>query len=123
MQTLDIVKSKILAKWPDVLAIYVFGSFGSQYETRTSDLDIAIIPIESPDNITTWNLAQEIAIAINRDVDLVDLKKASTVFCYEILTTGKRIYCSDLEKTDSFENLSWSMYLRFNEERKDIING
>lgn len=106
---------------PDLIAIILFGSYGTPYERHESDLDLAILTNDSNDPVKLWNIAQEIAMKINKDVEIIDLQKASTVFCFDILTTGNLIYCSDELKFAKFDNLIMSMYLRFQEERKDIL--
>jgi predicted nucleotidyltransferase len=114
---LNNAKTKIVAAMPDVLAIYVFGSFGNKYERNDSDLDLAILPKNVTDSVVLWNLAQEIAIDINKDVDLIDLLEASTIFRYQIISTGFRFYCNDITQSDFIENCYTSMYLRFKEAR------
>ena len=46
---------------PEVIAIYVFGSFAQFYETKESDLDIAIFCEKKIDKVFLWKLAQKIA--------------------------------------------------------------
>ncbi len=120
---LSTVIKKIKDNYPQVQAIYLFGSFGTEYETRESDVDIALLLPQKGDAVSLWELAQEIAIELNRDIDLIDLRSASTVFQYQILMTGKRIFCLDNEYCDMFEMTCLSMYLRLNEERKSLIHG
>ena len=111
----------LIGKFPDLLAIYLFGSYSTPYETKESDIDLALITTKPLDSVILWNTAQQIAIEMNRDVDLIDLKEASTVFRYQVLTTGMRMYCTDPKECDAIENSYLSMYLRFQEERHDII--
>lgn len=109
----------------DLVAVVVFGSFGTDYERKDSDLDMAFLtekPNDYSDTVKTWNLAQEIAKTINRDVDLVNLRQISTVFSFQILTTGTLVYCSNELMFANFDNLVTSVYLRFQEERKDILD-
>ncbi len=115
---LNRIKQKILNAYPDIIAIYVFGSFGTKYERKDSDLDIAILPANPIDGVKLWYFAQELASEIDKDVDLIDLLQASTVFRYVIITTGKRIYCSDTNKSGEIESIYRSMYLRFKEDRE-----
>lgn len=114
----SIITRFILQSYPDVLSIYLFGSFGTAFETKESDVDIALLLPEKADSVALWEVSQKIAVEINRDVDLVDLRAASTVFQNQILSTGVRIYCKDEKQCDLFEHTCLSMYLRFNEERK-----
>ena len=118
---LDIAIARVTKKHPDVIALYVFGSFGTSYEKRDSDIDLAFFRNIESDNVETWHLAQEIASAVDKDIDLIDLQKASTVFRYQIFTTGTLIYCQNDILHARFENLVISMYLRFQEERKEIL--
>jgi len=120
-QILERSQQHILTAFPQVIAIYVFGSFDTQYETTDSDVDLAVLANEPLDQVELWRLAQDIAIDIRRNVEIIDLKEASTVFRFQVITTGKRFYCSDPKKCDATENVYLSMYLRFNEERSEII--
>ena len=119
---LDIAIDTIRKAYPDVIAIYVFGSFATAFENRESDVDLAFLRAKESDNVATWELAQEIARIIDRDVELIDLQKASTVFRYQIFATGTCVFCQHDVEHARFENLVISMYLRFQEERKEILN-
>lgn len=120
-QALNTAISEITETYPDVIAIYLFGSFATPFENKNSDVDLAILRDRETNTIELWELAQKIACKIDRDVDLIDLQKASTVFRYQIFTTGHPIYCQDERSLSWFENLVISMYLRFQEERKEIL--
>ena len=111
----------LLEAFPDLLAIYVFGSFGTKYETAESYLDIAILPLRLLNEVELWRLAQDLAEKIRRDVEVIDLLRASTVFRFQVITTSTRVYCSDPKQCDAIENTYLSMYLRLNEERAEII--
>lgn len=120
-EQLQVAIDEILNAFPRAVAVYRFGSFGTQYQRKESDLDLAILISESVDSLKLWNLAQGIASKINTDVEIINLFDASTVFRHQIVTTGTRVYCSDTKKADSVENNYISMYLRLNEERADIL--
>lgn len=120
-QTLNTAISEITEAYPDVITIYLFGSFATPFENKNSDVDLAILRERETNTIELWELAQKIACKIDRDVDLIDLQKASTVFRYQICTTGRPIYCQSELLLSRFENLVISMYLRFQEERKEIL--
>lgn len=121
---LDTAVQILQQKLPGLVAVIAFGSFGTEYERRESDLDLAVLteaPRDSIDVVKLWNIAQDIASTIGRDVEVINLRQASTVFCYQVLTTGTPIYCSNDLMLANFDNLSISMYLRLQEERKDIL--
>jgi len=74
----NIIISQINTKL-NTKAIYLFGSFAKGVATKSSDVDIAYLSDSSIDNVARWNLAQDIAIALKKDVDLIDLKQAHTI--------------------------------------------
>ena len=100
-----------------MLAIYVFGSFGTKYGRADSDVDLAILTQAAIDPVVLWDLAQKIAIDINRDVDLIDMNNASTIFRYVIISSGTRFYTKNALRTAFIENSYGSMYLRFKDDR------
>lgn len=112
----------IRAQFPTVWAIYLYGSFDTEYERPGSDLDLAVLLDHKEKPLPLWNLAQDIAVAIDRDVDLVDLREVSTVLQNQIITSERRIFCSEPKECDRLETAYLSMYLRFNEERKDWLD-
>jgi len=121
MKILDQAIAKIREAFPDVVAVYSFGSFGTKHETATSDLDLAILMKKKIDRVTLWELAQEIAIKIDKNVDLIDLLQTSTILRFQIINNGKRIYCKDKRTCDSFENTIDSEYLNFRQLRAELI--
>ncbi|MCE2572678.1 type VII toxin-antitoxin system MntA family adenylyltransferase antitoxin [Motilimonas eburnea] len=105
---------------PDVKLIYLFGSHANGSATANSDFDMAILPSAPLDNVQRFNLAQELAIQLDRDVDLVDLLNASTVMQMQVVTTGKLLF-GDPDVDVVFSAQIYSMYGRLQEDRKDII--
>ncbi len=117
-----IALKEIRDAFPNVKGVYVFGSFAKSEEGKESDLDLAILLDKPADKVKLWDTAQNIAIQIQRDVDLVDLLSATTVFQYQIITTAKRIDTLDFKACDSFEDLTYAMYVRFNESRQETLD-
>lgn len=120
-QQLKIAVDILCRSVPNVIAIVLFGSYGNVYETEQSDLDLAILSQSKLDVVALWDLSQNIATELNKDVDLIDLRSASTVFRFQVLSTGKLIYCSNQREFAFFENTAYAMYLNFQETRKDIL--
>lgn len=100
---------------------YIFGSCVKGNFRKESDIDIAIYGEEEFDDYTLFMKAQEIAVKLNRDIDLIDLKKVSTVFAVQIFSTGELIICNDINKKMEFEMNCLSQYAKLNEERAEII--
>lgn len=106
---------------PTIVGMYLFGSYGTAYERTDSDIDLAVLPVTPINPATLWQLAQRIAVIGKRNVDLIDLSNASTVFRFHIISVGQRIYCNDLLACELFETIVYSAYVRFNEERKELL--
>ncbi|WP_205668558.1 nucleotidyltransferase domain-containing protein [Ammoniphilus sp. CFH 90114] len=102
--------------------IILFGSMANGCAHRDSDIDIAFLSDEKQlDQYEVFLIAQELAAKLSRDVDLIDLKQASTVFQARIVHTGKAIYCTDELKKAKFEVKALKMYTKLNEERTEIL--
>lgn len=121
----DAIIEFVTNKFPQVLAIYLYGSFGTEDETLKSDVDIALqfsLGFKKPwTSWEFWSHAQELSILINRDVDLVCLNFVSTVFSYEILSTGRIIFETNRDEINLIESYYESRYLRFHESRMDLL--
>lgn len=77
---------------PDLLAVYLFGSRARDEARPDSDLDLAVLVEGKLEPMAAWDLAQTLAGLTGYDVDLVDLRSASTVMQYQIITTGTRLW-------------------------------
>jgi uncharacterized protein len=112
----------LLENMPDCRAIYRFGTWGTDAERPESDIDLAFLSGIPTDSVRRWELAQQLASLAGRDVDLVDLLTASTVLRMQVMANGERLYCSDSDEVDRFEDAVFSAYARLNEERREILN-
>lgn len=98
--------------------------FGSSVEGNThadSDIDLAVLPPQRLDPVRRFDLQEHFAIALRHDVDLVDLRAASTVMRLQIVSRGVLLACFDRAETDRFEMYTYSAYARLNEERRAIL--
>lgn len=107
---------------PDSQAIYRFGSWGSAAERPDSDIDLAVLPLTPLDPVQRWELAQKLASLARRDVDLVDLLRASTVLRMQVVANGQRLYTANVNEVEQFEDTVFSSYVRLNEERRGILD-
>ncbi len=106
---------------PTLQALYLFGSQKDGSAVSSSDVDIAYLSTKPLDNVVRWELSQQLARQLSKDVDLIELSQTNTVFRYQILSTGERLYGEGYE-VEAFETLAYSFYLRFQEERKPIVD-
>jgi len=98
--------------------IIVFGSYANNTYHSSSDIDIAFYSQMKIDNYQRWLLAEEIAIGMNKDVDLVDMQNANDVLKFEIVSTGKVILNHNM---DSFLDRCYTNYFVLNEDRREIL--
>lgn len=86
------VVSAIRSAFPNVLAIYTFGSRINATAHADSDLDLAVLVAGYAEPIRLWDLSGELADLTGCPVDLLDMRAASTVMQYQILRTGRRLW-------------------------------
>ena len=115
-QLVDVCKQTI----PDMKLLYLFGSYASNQAHKSSDIDIAILPIKKLSTVTRWEMQQTLAEKLQREVDLIDFLSASTVMQKEIISKGICLY-DDNQFKDVFEMQVMSMYQHLNEERSELL--
>ena len=87
-----------LRSWlPGLLAVYGFGSRVQGTARPDSDLDMAVLVAGHADPVWLWERAGELADVAGCPVDLLDLRAASTVMQYQIITTGVRWWALDAQ--------------------------
>ncbi|MBV1821784.1 type VII toxin-antitoxin system MntA family adenylyltransferase antitoxin [Clostridium cochlearium] len=101
--------------------VYIFGSAVNGNFNEDSDIDIAFLSDEEFTDYEVFIMAQELADIVKRDVDLINLKKASTVFKAQVVGTGEKIYCTDETRRMYFEMRAFKEYALLNEEREIIM--
>ncbi|MEG6520893.1 type VII toxin-antitoxin system MntA family adenylyltransferase antitoxin [Desulfotomaculum sp. 1211_IL3151] len=102
--------------------IVLFGSVVKGNLRESSDIDIAFLSDQHFSDYEIFMYGQDLADRIGRDVDLVDLNKASTVFQTQVISSGRVIYCEDERKRMQFYMLALKKYARLNEERQCIFD-
>jgi predicted nucleotidyltransferase len=118
---LDAIVDTLRRLIPGCVAIYLFGSHAAGTARRDSDIDLAVLAPAPLGDEERWHLAQTLAVALGRDVDLVDLRRASAVMRVQVLESGKLLFESDSTQRQEFEAIALSDYARLNEERQGIL--
>ena len=118
MQEQFIVET-LRAAWPEVTAIYLFGSFASGDQRPGSDIDLAVLGPGGA--FMPKNLYDQVQPTFDLDLDLIDLRSVSTVLQKEIVDKGRLLWDSDRFEREMFELFVWSSYQRLNEERSEIV--
>ena len=88
---------KLQSRLSNLLAVYGFGSRVQGTARPDSDLDMAVLVAGYVDPLPLWSLAGELADVAGCAVDLLDLRAASTVMQYQIITTGVRWWARDAQ--------------------------
>ncbi len=102
-------------------AIYLFGSQVNGLANSESDIDIAILCSEPFPAESRWKFSQTLANLLHQDVDILDLKQASTVMQCQVIQTGRRIFCKNPTRNAFFEMYTLSDYIQLNEQRSGIL--
>ncbi len=118
---IDQVVSLLQAKVPSLRAVYLFGSGVTDTYSEESDVDLAALAEDTIGNKLIWDLKYELAELLKREVDLVDLKDASMVLKMQVVSAGIRVYEADYQAAEAWDSLVYSMYLTFNDDRKEIL--
>ena len=93
----DRLVSQLQVWLPDLLAVYGFGSRVQGTARPDSDLDMAVLVAGYADPVQLWQWSGELADVAGCAVDLLDLRAASTVMQYQIITTGVRWWVLDAQ--------------------------
>ena len=120
------INDTVVRSFPEIQAVYLFGSRADGNERDESDYDLALLlpPGRRPDTHEKRmrDCAFEIAEISGHDVDMINLRSASTVMQNEIVSSGRLIYEADRGAVDEFEMYALSYYQKLNEERSGIIS-
>ncbi|HET7370402.1 MAG TPA: nucleotidyltransferase domain-containing protein [Gammaproteobacteria bacterium] len=108
-------------KLPGLIAVYRFGSYGTDAMRPDSDIDLGLFAERPLDPVQLFDLAGELATLAHREVDLVDLITCSTVMRAQIIATGERLLCRDEFRCENFADTAFSRYAHLNEARRGIL--
>lgn len=84
-----------MSRYPSITLVILFGSMAQDRHRTGSDLDIAVassIPLTTEIHIA---IIEDLALAIGRPVDLIDLDRTHNPLLQQILTKGRKVLCHD----------------------------
>ncbi len=117
--------STVLKHYPLAQAVYLFGTYGTEFQREDSDVDIAILlpPKEAKTAklLAVSDLRFDLETLLERKVDLINLRCVPTILQKEVIGADRQIYCANKYAADEFEMLTLSYYQKLNEERFEII--
>ena len=121
----DSIVAAVLKHYSDVQAVYLFGSYAANDAWPDSDVDIALLlPCGTSQTcgcLLMSELCTELESLLKRKVDLINLRRVSTVLQKEVIMADGRISQRDEFAADEFEMLTISYYQKLNEERREIL--
>ena len=115
--TLHILRDRI----GDPIVLYRFGSSVAGSLRAESDTDYAVLATRPLEAVERFDLQEDIARALRRSVDLVDLRRASVVLRMQVVASGVAVAVGDAVERERFEILTYASYARLNEERRAIL--
>ncbi|PUE50488.1 DNA polymerase subunit beta [Limnohabitans sp. 2KL-1] len=119
----DALITLLQQRLPGLLAVYAFGSRiqnQGQSARSDSDLDLAVLLEGYGDPVTLFGLSGPLADIAGCPVDLLDIRAASTVMQYQILTLGTAWWRKDV-RAGLFEAAMLSEKMALNEARSGLI--
>lgn len=87
--------TEVLARHPSIVIAVLFGSLAADRAHRESDLDLAIASTAPIPPEIRIQLIDELAVAIGRPVDLIDLDRAHNPLLQQVLAHGRLLLCHD----------------------------
>lgn len=107
---------KILEQRTDIAAVYLFGSYGTEYQTIHSDIDLGVIflPEVKADLRTELELEVALSLALETDqIDVVNLNRSPIQLRYRAIAEGQLIYQADYVSTSNFLEDTYRYYFDY----------
>lgn len=86
---------RVFAAHPQIQIVFVFGSVAQGVATSNSDIDVAVAADGPLSSGVKQQLIDQIAVAVHRPVDLVDLQTAGEPIRTQVLTKGRLVLCGN----------------------------
>lgn len=108
--------SRAVANYPQIIAVYLYGSYARGEPGPLSDADFAVLTEPELSMKETFELRLDLIEQILRiihddEVDLVMLSEVPPLLAYEVIRGGKVIFCRDDIKKTQYETTAISRYL------------
>ncbi|ACE85467.1 type VII toxin-antitoxin system MntA family adenylyltransferase antitoxin [Cellvibrio japonicus] len=116
-----LVCTELQHTFPNALGIYAFGSRVQGTANVQSDLDLAVLVAGYATPLQLFETANQLADKLGYEVDLLDLRAASTVMQYQVIITGKRLWTKDTQ-ADLFDVFVLNEKLAPDELRAEQLN-
>lgn len=102
----------VLAKEPEIVAAWVFGSVARGTAREDSDLDVAILLRGPPPaDATLYDVAARLEAAVSRPVDLVVLGDHDPIVAHRVFSEGRLVLDRDRDRRVEFQARSYMQYV------------
>ncbi|APF20175.1 DNA polymerase beta domain protein region [Caldithrix abyssi DSM 13497] len=97
---------------PQIIAVYLFGSYAANRQRPGSDVDIAVLFEFNLTQQKRFNLCLQYYADLSDEyeLDIVDMNSADYPLLYEIFNEGELVFERDREKRVAFQALKLSEY-------------
>jgi predicted nucleotidyltransferase len=124
-QAVTIIKSYFKQK-PEIVAVYLFGSYAKGKERRTSDVDLGIL-LRVADRTSVLDKRIEYMVELSRllkkDIHPIILNSASEALIRQIFLKGKCILVNDSQKLSKFKMIMIARIADFGHYRNMMQSG
>lgn len=113
----------LAAELDEILAVYLHGSHGTEYETPASDLDLAFVPMPGVklDLMAELMLDAAFSRVVGSDrLDVTNLRSSSIVFQFQVLKKGTPLYVRDSELLADYVERVIKLYCDFEPDFRRI---
>jgi hypothetical protein len=86
-------------------------------------IDLAVLADAPIDGVVLFDLGLELGVIANRDVDLIDLRRASTVLRKEVVSGGRLAWTADAAACEAFAGDSMALYVALKDEQALALRG
>jgi predicted nucleotidyltransferase len=95
----------------DILAVWIVGSYGTEYQRDDSDIDFAILYNSDIDIMKEMKYEGEISDIIKfENIDTINLKRAPITLQFKTIKEGRSIFEEDFVKVSDYIELVLKIY-------------
>ncbi|NMB25328.1 MAG: nucleotidyltransferase domain-containing protein [Firmicutes bacterium] len=81
----------------DIIALILYGSYGTRYQTELSDIDLAVLPHchQWPSSRLLDVMATLVGIGKTNDINVINLRQVPITLQMRVLDTGEKLFVRD----------------------------
>lgn len=104
---------QVFEKYPEIQAVYLFGSVASGNTHAESDIDLAIVPLDNKLRSKKLDVLADLTKNGFNSIDLVFLDTKDITVRFEAVRQNQVIYCAENFDVNSFYSLTLRQYFDF----------